>query len=174
LRLSVTGGNPRSSVRLTDDEDESPLPWSEARKRLMEGRSYWLSTSIDGAPHVRPVLAVWVAGVLHTTSSPKARKADALSAGGRCALSLSADGMDLVYEGEAVRIEDDADLERIGAAYVDKYRWPVRVRDHAFHAPYGAPTAGPPPYEVFAIRPRRVFAFGTDDALAPRSTRFTF
>ena len=171
----MTGGNPRSSVRLTDDEDESPLPWSEARKRLVEGRFYWLATAADdGAPHVRPVLAVWVSGVLHTTSSPRARKAAALAAGGPCSLSLSTEGMDLVYEGDAVRVEDDDDLERIGAVYVEKYGWPVRVRDHAFHAPYGAPTAGPPPYDVYAIRPRKVFAFGTDDDLAPRSTRFTF
>ena len=173
--MKVSGGNPRSSVRISDDEDESPLPWSEARKRLMEGRFYWLATTAgDGAPHVRPVLAVWVSGVLHTTTSPRARKARALADGGPCSLSLGTEGMDLVYEGEAVRVEDDADLERIGVAYGEKYRWPVQVRDHAFHAPYGAPTAGPPPYEVYAIRPRKVFAFGTDDAFAARSTRFTF
>ena len=171
----MTGGNPRAAVRITDDEDESPLPWSEARKRLMEGRFYWLATTDGaGAPHVRPVLAVWVSGVLHTTSSARAQKAKALAAGGPCSLSLSTEGMDLVYEGSAVRIDDDADLERIGAAYVEKYGWPVKVRDHAFHAPYGAPTAGPPPFEVYAIRPARVFAFGTDDVLAPRSTRFAF
>jgi hypothetical protein len=141
----------------------------------MEGRFYWLATTDgDGAPHVRPVLAVWVSGVLHTTTSPRARKARALADGGRCSMSLGTDGMDLVYEGEAVRVEDDADLERVGAVYGEKYGWPVHVRDRAFHAPYGAPTAGPPPYEVFAIRPHKVFAFGTDDAFAARSTRFTF
>ena len=173
--MTVTGGNPRSSVRITDDEDEPPLPWSEVRKRLVEGRFYWLATtSQPGAPHVRPVLAVWASGVLHTTTSPRAAKAVALAEGRACSLGLSTEGMDLVYEGEPVRIEDDDALERIAAVYVEKYGWPVKVRDRAFHAPYGAPTAGPPPYEVYAVRPRRVFAFGTDDELAPRSTRFTF
>jgi len=123
---------------------------------------------------VRPVLAVWVSGVLHTTSSPKARKAAALTSGGPCSLSLGTEGMDLVYEGSPVRVVDDAVLEKVAAAYAEKYGWPVQVRDHAFHAPYGAPTAGPPPYEVFALRPAKVFAFGTDDAFAARSTRFTF
>lgn len=171
----MTGGNPRAAVRLTDDEDEAPLPWSEARRRLVDGRFYWLATRpAERGPHVRPVLAVWVGGVLHTTSSPNARKAQALAADGRCSLSLSTEGLDLVYEGEAVHVTDAGDLERIGAAYVEKYGWPVTVRDGAFHAPYGAPTAGPPPYDAYAIRPHRVFAFGTDDALAPRSTRFTF
>ena len=171
----MTGGNPRSAVRLTDDEDESPLPWSEVRQRLVEGRFYWLATATaEGAPHVRPVLAVWVSGVLHTTTSPRARKAAGLARGGPCSLSLGTDGIDVVYEGTPVRVVEDDALERIRAAYADKYGWPVQVRDHAFHAPYGAPTAGPPPYEVYAVRPARVFAFGTDDARAPRSTRFTF
>ena len=171
----MTGGNPRSAVRLTDDEGESPLPWSEARKRLVEGRSYWLATvGEDGSAHVRPVLAVWVSGLLHTTTGRSARKATALAAGGRCSLSIGTEGMDLVYEGEAVRVDDDEALGRIAAAYADKYGWPVSVRDGAFHAPYGAPTAGPPPYDVYAVRPGRVYAFGTDDAFAARSTRFTF
>jgi hypothetical protein len=69
---------------------------------------------------------------------------------------------------------DEAQLARIGAAYVDKYGWPVTVRDGAFHAPYGAPTAGPPPYEVHVVQPATVFALGTDDDLAPRSTRYRF
>lgn len=172
----MTGGNPRSAVRLTDDEDESPLPWSEARKRLVNGSCYWLATTCvdDGSPHVRPVLAVWVSGALHTTTSARAGKAAALAAGARCSLSVSTDGIDLVYEGDAVRVDDADALGRIGAAFADKYSWPVKVRDGAFDAAYGAPTAGPPPYEVYALRPAKVFAFGTDDAFAARSTRFTF
>jgi hypothetical protein len=41
-------------------------------------------------------------------------------------------------------------------------------------APYGAPTAGPPPYEVYAVAPEVVYAFGVDDEHAPRSTRWRF
>ena len=173
--MSVAGGNPRSAVRITDDEDEAPLPWSEVRRRLVDGRFYWLAVAGEaGVPHVRPVLAVWVSGVLHTASGRRARKSAALADGGRCSLSLSTEGMDLVYEGSAVRVVDGEVLARVGEAYGEKYGWPVQVRDHAFHAPYGAPTAGPPPYDVYAVRPEKVFAFGTDDAFAPRSTRFTF
>jgi hypothetical protein len=172
---AVRAGNPRAGVCLTDDEDATPIPWSEARARLIEGRSYWFATArADGAPHVRPVLAVWVDGALHTTSSPQATKGRNLTADGRCSLSLSTDGMDLVYEGVATRVGAAAPLERIAAAYRDKYGWPVVVRGTAFHAPYGAPTAGDPPYEAYVVAPIKVFALGTDDDLAPRSTRFTF
>ena len=41
-------------------------------------------------------------------------------------------------------------------------------------APYGAPTAGPPPYEVFRIDPATVHAIGTDAPFIGRSTRWTF
>ena len=53
-----------------------------------------------------------------------------------------------------------------------KYGWPPTVADGAFDAPYGAPTAGPPPYEVYEITARTVYGFGTDEEHAPRSTRW--
>jgi hypothetical protein len=65
-------------------------------------------------------------------------------------------------------------LQSVRDAYEAKYGWPPEVRDGAFDAPYGAPTAGPPPYHVFRIEPEVVFAFGTGDATAPRSTRWRF
>lgn len=60
-------------------------------------------------------------------------------------------------------------------AYESKYGWPVTVTEEGlFDAPYGAPTAGPPPYRPYAITPSVVYAFGTSDNLGIRSTRFTF
>lgn len=49
----------------------------------------------------------------------------------------------------------------------------VTIVDGAFAAPYGAPTAGPPPYYVYEIRPETVFAFTTDES-PPRPTRWRF
>ena len=46
-----------------------------------------------------------------------------------------------------------AHLERIRDAYADKYGWPVTIVGDAFDAPFGAPTAGPPPYEAYEIVP---------------------
>jgi hypothetical protein len=36
----------------------------------------------------------------------------------------------------------------------------------------GAPTAGPPPYEVYELIPTRVFGLGTDETYG--ATRWTF
>ena len=65
-------------------------------------------------------------------------------------------------------------LGRIGEAYQDKYRWPVTVVGSAFDAPYAAPTAGDPPYRVYELTPALAYAFGTDNNLGERSTRFRF
>jgi hypothetical protein len=50
----------------------------------------------------------------------------------------------------------------------------VTVINGAFDAPYGAPTAGLPPYQPYQIRPATVFGFANDPALGPSSTRWRF
>lgn len=40
--------------------------------------------------------------------------------------------------------------------------------------PYGAPTAGHPPYRVYELTPAVAYAFGTGSNLEERSTRYRF
>jgi hypothetical protein len=61
-------------------------------------------------------------------------------------------------------VSDEAKLQRLAAAYASKYDWRVEVRDGAFYAA-GAPTAGPPPYQVYEIRPAATFAFSEDGSV---------
>lgn len=82
--------------------------------------------------------------------------------------------MDVVVRGDARRVVTDEELTDISAAYQSKYGWPVEPYGEALTAPYGAPTAGPPPYLVFAIEPKTVHALGTDDQHGALSTRWTF
>ena len=151
------------------------LAWSEGRDRLADERFYWLATAgREGQPHVRPVLAVLLEDRLYSTSSPRAAKATHLGRLGRCAVSARTPGLDLVVEGQAAQVVDPATLARVAEAYRSKYGWPVTVHGGAFDAPYGAPTAGPPPYAVYEVTPSVVYGFGTDDELAPLSTRWRF
>jgi hypothetical protein len=152
-----------------------PLPWEEARARLAEARYYWL-TSIhpSGRPHSRPVLAVWVGGYLCTTTSPMARKGRNLGRDPRCSVAVLADDLHVVLEGSASRPTDAALLAQIAHAYRSKYDWPVEVVGGAFDAQYGAPTAGPPPYQPYQVTPTTVYGFVTDDAIGPRHTRWRF
>ena len=163
---------PVTGVVLTG-QDAAPIPWDEAVRRLAEARFSWLATARpDGRPHVRPCLTVWMDGLLHSTTRADAAKGRHLAADGRCSVSVSTDDMDVVVEGVATFVTDPDHLQRLADAYRDKYGWPPVVVDGAFDAPYGAPTAGEPPYRPFAIAPDAVYAFGTSDDLGPRSTRF--
>jgi nitroimidazol reductase NimA-like FMN-containing flavoprotein (pyridoxamine 5'-phosphate oxidase superfamily) len=154
---------PVASRPVTADE-RRPLPsWPETRRRLAEADTYWLATvRPDGRPHVMPVLAVSLDQVLHFTSGPAARKARNLARRPHCVITVGSPGLDLVLEGEATKVRDHATLRRVAERYASKYQWPVTVRDGAFWAD-GAPTAGPPPYDVYQVTPTTAFAFGNDE-----------
>lgn len=150
------------------------VPWDEAAKHLAEGGTFWLATARqDGHPHLRPILAVWVDGGLHFVAGTSSRKWANLAHGSTCSISTGTPGLDLVVEGEAVRVTDDAWLRRVAGVYESKYEWPVEIRDGAFFAE-GAPTAGPPPFHVYEVRPATVYGFGTDEDHFDRSTRWRF
>jgi hypothetical protein len=153
-----------------------PLSWDEVREHLAAERWYWLATAgAGGRPHVRPVLAVWLDDKIYSTTSPGAAKGRNLQRHPGCSLAARAPQVDIVVEGPVSWAEDRALLERIAAAYDSKYGWPVTVTaEGMFDAPYGAPTAGSPPYRAYGIIPSDVYAFGTGGDLGVRSTRFRF
>lgn len=151
-----------------------PFPWDDTEVVLAGSRFYWLATvGPRSRPHLRPVLAVWLDRSMFSTTGPKARKGRNLADNGQCALSARTSALDVVLEGEAKRVVDEDVLRRVAVAYDTKYGWPVTIVDGTFAAPYGAPTAGPPPYYVYEIRPETVFAFTTDES-PPRPTRWRF
>lgn len=155
-------------------QDDRPVPWTEAAEHLAAAGTFWMATvRPDGQPHVRPILAVWVDDALHFVAGTSSRKWANLGRSPRCSLSTGTPGLDLVVEGEARHVTDDARLRRVANAYESKYGWPVEIRDAAFHAE-GAPTAGPPPFHIFALSPAMAYAFATDETFADRSTRWRF
>jgi len=113
--------------------------WAEARRRLAEAELYWLSTvRPDGRPHVTPLLAVWLDGALYFCTGPTERKAKNLALNRHCVLTTGcnelSEGLDVVVEGEAVAVSNDATLQRLAEAYESKYGtdWHFDVRDGAF------------------------------------------
>jgi Pyridoxamine 5'-phosphate oxidase len=170
----MTGPEPKSAD-LIAAEPTTVLPWEQVRAVLADTRLYWLATvHPTGRPHVRPVLAVWVGGSLYSTSSMGSRKGRNLASDPRCTVTARTDNMDVVLEGNATQVTSEAALQQIAEAYRTKYGWPVTVTGDAFDAPYGAPTAGPPPYFPYEITPATVFAFGIADEYAGRATRYHF
>jgi hypothetical protein len=152
----------------------APIPWSRALKQLEAGTggTYWLATTNpDGRPHVAAVGALWVDGKIYFTSSTRTRKGRNLAANPDCVLSVSLTGIDLVVEGSAVRIADRPTLLRLAKRYAAQ-GWPASVSGGAFTAEYSAPSAGPPPWNLYVVRPTT--AFGVATAEPSGATRWQF
>src|SRR5215208_98045 len=125
-------------------QDATPAPWAEARVRLADADPYWLATvRPEGLPHLVPILAVWVDGALHFVASPTSRKPRNIARDPHCVITARREPFDLVVEGTAAKVSDEARLRRVAEVYMTKYGWPVSVRDGAFYGE-GAPTADPP------------------------------
>jgi nitroimidazol reductase NimA-like FMN-containing flavoprotein (pyridoxamine 5'-phosphate oxidase superfamily) len=151
-----------------------PAQWPGALELLEKSSAtYWLATvRPDGTPHVRPVLAVWVDGRLYFCAGERTRKAKNLALKSHCAVTVEREPLDLVVEGIAAKVRDAERLQRVADAYASEYDWHVTVRDGAFHDTEGAPTAGPPPYDVYEVIPTTAFGFGTDESFSPTRWRF--
>ena len=153
-------------------EDASPTPWPDARDRLRDAEVFWVSTvRPDGRPHVTPLIAVWLDDALYFCTGPTERKARNLKENCHVILTtgcnLIGEGLDVVVEGEAVRLTDDAQLMRIADAYVSKYGsdWHFDVRDGLFVHEAGTAL-------VFEVAPRKAFGFRKGDEFSQTRWRF--
>jgi hypothetical protein len=92
--------------------------------------------------------AQWMDGGLYFTSNPATRKARDLAVNPACTISVRLPGIDLVLDGSAERVTDPERLERVAAGYREG-GWPAQVERDAFTAPFSAPSAGPPPWQLY-------------------------
>jgi hypothetical protein len=153
---------------------EKPIPWSRALEILNAGfdGTCWLATTRpDGRPHVAGIGAVWVDEKFYIVTGARTRKGINLAKNPNCAISVALKGLDLAVEGRAVKVTDDATLRRLAKLYADQ-GWPATVKDSAFTAPYSAPSAGPPPWDLYVITPTT--AFGVATAEPHGATRWRF
>jgi len=151
-----------------------PIPWSRALKQLGSSAqgTYWLATTKpDGRPHVAAVGALWVDGKIYFVTGSRTRKGRNLAANPKCVVSVSLTGIDLVLEGTAIRVADRPTLLRLAKRYAAQ-GWPARVSGDAFTAEYSAPSAGPPPWNLYVVRPSTAFGVASGDP--PGATRWRF
>ena len=142
---------------------DKPIPWSRALEQLDAGASgtYWLATTRpDGRPHVAAVGALWIEGRIYFVTGARTRKGRNLAQNASCVISIALKGLDLVIEGSAVKVTDEPTLRRLAKRYADQ-GWPARVSDGAFTAEYSAPSAGPPPWDLYVFTPTTAFGVAT-------------
>jgi nitroimidazol reductase NimA-like FMN-containing flavoprotein (pyridoxamine 5'-phosphate oxidase superfamily) len=153
-------------------EGATATPWEEARDRVAGADVYWLSTvRPNGGPHVTPLLSVWLDGAAHFCTGPDEQKARNMARSPRCALiagSDAPDGLDVVIEGEAMPVTDEARLRRLADAWVAKYGegWRFDVRDGAFFSHAGGSAL------VFEVAAATAFAFARGDVYSQTRWRF--
>jgi Pyridoxamine 5'-phosphate oxidase len=132
--------------------------------------THWLTTTNpDGSPHVMPVGVVSVEGTWYFTSGPGTRKSRNIARDPRCVVNVATEPFDLVVEGRAERVVDATTLKTVADAYAAQ-GWPASVSGDALTADYSAPSAGPPPWNVYRVVPSRVYALGTAEPFG--ATRF--
>ena len=142
------------------DTDAAPTSWDDTVKVLETAELSWITTvRADGRPHVTPLPAIWLDGALHFCTGAAEQKAVNLHSNPHVVLTTGRNdwdrGLDVVVEGDAVQVTDDATLKRLADAWRTKWdgRWQFEVRDGAFHHEAGAA-------EVYAVAPTKVLAFG--------------
>jgi general stress protein 26 len=150
-------------------EGATPIPWSEARNLLEKASVYWLATvRPDGRPHVTPLFAVWLQDALYFSTGPTERKAQNMLSNSHCVVTTGCnviDGVDLVIEGDAVKVSDEAKLQAAATLYASKYDWHYEVRDGALYGEGGRA-------EVYKVAPTTVLAFGKGAVFSQTRYRF--
>lgn len=150
-------------------EGATATSWMEAQDLLEKASIYWLSTvRPDGRPHVTPLFAVWLDSAIYFSTGPEERKARNLSDNPHCVFTTGCnvvEGVDVVVEGDAVKVSDDATLRAVAGAFASKYGWHYEVREGAFYGEGGRA-------EVYRTAPSTAFGFGKGDVFSQTRWRF--
>lgn len=171
--------DPITTINLghSSSPDAVPTPWEETCRFLETAEVFWLTTvRADGRPHVTPVSALWLDGILYFQTAGITQKNKHLGRNPRVVLTTGchhlATGFDVVVEGNAAPCADGDVLERLDQMWRTVWGegWPIELRDGVFYET-GGQRKGDPLLE-FAITPTKIFAFTRGDEWT--ETRYQF
>jgi hypothetical protein len=173
--MTTTTREPTETTNL-DGYGSPPLLWSRAHEALSGASGtadvpFFLGTADrDGRPHAAGIGAIYVDGDLYFVSGPGTRKSRNLAANPACTMSTCA--IDLVFEGEAIRITDPAIVARLAGVY-RAGGWPAEAAGDAFTAPFNAPSAGPPAWHLYRLQCHTVIGVATAEPHGATRWRFS-
>jgi general stress protein 26 len=140
----------------------SATAWTDTRRVLESAELFWITTvRADGRPHVSPLVAVWLSDALYFSTGGTEQKALNLRTNSNVILTTGCNswdrGLDIVVEGPAAQVTDDALLARLATAWSEKWdgRWHYDAHGGLFHHPDGGDDV-----LVYAVRPDKILAFG--------------
>jgi nitroimidazol reductase NimA-like FMN-containing flavoprotein (pyridoxamine 5'-phosphate oxidase superfamily) len=144
------------------DPNAAATSWEETSKALESAQLFWLTTvRADGRPHVTPLVAVWLDDALYFSTGPDEQKSVNLRTHTQVVLTTGCNtwesGLDVVVEGEAVQVTDEATLKRLATAWTAKWdgRWQYGVGDGTFQQGEGEDGT----VLVYSVTPTKVLAF---------------
>ena len=156
MRQPVTELDARFSDRAAVATD-----WDQTRRALEDAELFWIATvRADGRPHLTPLVAVWLDDAIYFATGLGEQKAVNLRTNQNVILTTGCNewerGLDVVVEGEAVRVTEESVLERLAVAWATKWdgRWHYEVQEGGFRH-----EANADPVLVFSVTPAKVLAF---------------
>jgi general stress protein 26 len=152
--------------------DASATPWDDAQRALTDAGIYWITTvRHDLRPHVTPLIGLWIDDAFYFCTGPGEQKAKNIVDNSNCVVLTGSntygEGLDVVVEGNAERVVEQARLDDLAGAFVAKYGddWRFEVRDSAFHHAGGEAW-------VYEVVPNKVLGF--EKGNQPGQTRWRF
>jgi general stress protein 26 len=137
-----------------------PTTWDDTRQEIEVAELFWLTTvRTDGRPHVTPVVAVWLNDALYFATGEGEQKERNLRTNSHVILTTGRndwhEGFDVVLEGDAHLVTDEAILELLGEVWRHKWdgRWEYATHDGHFLSADGSEVL------PFAVTPTKVIAF---------------
>ncbi len=142
------------------DPGATATSWDDTRKALELAELFWIATvRADGRPHMTPLVAVWLDDALHFCTGEAEQKAVNLRSNQKVILMTGCNqwdgGLDVVVEGQAIRVTDRSTLQRLAEVWGRKWdgRWQYEPGDDGFQGDENEAVL------VFSVRPAKVFAF---------------
>lgn len=145
-------------------EATEPVSWQQVSDALATAELYWLTTvRTDGRPHITPLVGAWVDDAFVFCTGPEEQKAQNLNGSTKVAVTTGvntwSDGLDVIVEGDAVRLTGIDVVTPLADAVREKYNgdWDFTPIDDGFghtdesgdsHIAY-----------VFRVAPAKVLAF---------------
>jgi nitroimidazol reductase NimA-like FMN-containing flavoprotein (pyridoxamine 5'-phosphate oxidase superfamily) len=136
--------------------DAKPTSWDTGRAILEAAPILWITTvRPDGRPHVAPIIGGWIDGAFYFSTGPDEQKARNLETNPHCVVTTGNnrldEGLDIVIEGDAMRLTDEARMHDLARVYDSKYAplFHFEVHDGDFGGAI-----------VFRVQPVRAFGFG--------------
>lgn len=157
------------------DPAAKAIGWEETRRALEAAELFWITTvRADGRPHVTPLVAVWLDDALYFHTGAQEQKFVNLRTNPHVVLTTGCNrwdqGFDVIVEGVAAAVTDDAMLERLAQAWAGKWdgRWQLTARDGGFQHGDAEDWIS----QIFKVQPVKAFAHAKGDPFGATTHRF--